>query len=88
MKTNSSQTIHMKTFIPLVTGSGVLIASACIALAQGNLQPPGAPAPAMKTLHQVEPRTPVDAVHTPGNFLAQFIITQPGSYYLTTNILA
>jgi hypothetical protein len=41
----------------------------------------------MKTLDQVEPRTPVDAVHTPGVSLFMFYINQPGSYYLTTNIV-
>ena len=46
--------------------------------AQGSLTPPGAPAPTMKTLAQVEPRTPIS---TQG-----IIITQPGSYYLTTNL--
>jgi parallel beta-helix repeat protein len=40
----------------------------------------------MKSLDQIEPRTPVDATHTPGNFLASFIISQPGSYYLTNNL--
>jgi hypothetical protein len=47
-------------------------------LAQGSLTPPGAPAPTMKTLAQVEPRTPIAA--------APFTISQPGSYYLTTNL--
>jgi parallel beta-helix repeat protein len=56
--------------------------------AQGTLTPPGAPAPTMKTLDQIEARTPVDAVHTPGNGTAEFIINQPGSYYLTTNIVS
>ena len=42
----------------------------------------------MLTLSQVEPRTPVDAVHTPaGGSGAEFCITNPGSYYLTTNII-
>jgi parallel beta-helix repeat protein len=57
------------------------------ALAQGSLVPPGAPAPTMKSLDQVEARTPVDAVHTPGGATDEFIISQPGSYYLTTNIV-
>jgi hypothetical protein len=48
------------------------------ALSQGSLTPPGAPAPTMKTLQQVEPRTPISA--------APFTITEPGSYYLTTNL--
>ena len=54
--------------------------------AQGSLTPPGAPAPTMLTLSQIEPRTPVDAVHTPGNSANEFIISQPGSYYFTTNV--
>lgn len=48
------------------------------ALGQGALTPPGAPAPTMKTLSQVEPRTPISS--------APFTITTPGSYYLTTNL--
>ena len=45
---------------------------------QGALTPPGAPAPMMKTLAQIEPRTPIAS--------APFTISQPGSYYLTTNL--
>ena len=48
------------------------------AFAQGALTPPGAPAPTMKSLAQIEPRTPISSV--------PFTITQPGSYYLTTNL--
>jgi hypothetical protein len=55
--------------------------------AQGALTPPGAPAPTMKTLAQIEPRTPVDATNTPGTASVQYVINQPGSYYLTGNIL-
>ena len=56
--------------------------------AQGSLTPPGAPAPTMKTLAQIEARTPVDATNTPGTAFVQFVINQPGSYYLTGNISA
>ena len=46
--------------------------------AQGSLTPPGAPAPVMKSLDQIEARTPISS--------APFTIVQPGSYYLTTNL--
>src|SRR5688572_21135329 len=45
---------------------------------QGLLVPPGAPAPTMKTLEQIEPRTPISSI--------PFTITQPGSYYVTRNL--
>ena len=48
--------------------------------AQGSLAPPGAPAPTMKTLAQIEPRTPISSV--------PFTITNSGSFYLTTSIAA
>ncbi len=48
------------------------------AWAQGSLTPPGAPAPTMRTLEQVQPRTPITNV--------PYTITQPGSYYLTANL--
>jgi hypothetical protein len=54
--------------------------------AQGSLTPPGAPAPTMKTLDQVEARIIVNVANTPGNATNTFIISQPGSYYLTGNI--
>src|SRR5262245_21934635 len=47
--------------------------------AQGSLAPPGAPAPSMKTLDQIEARMPIS--------VAPSILTDPGSYYLTTNLV-
>ena len=48
------------------------------ASAQGALTPPGPPGPTMRTLQQVEPRTPIASL--------PFTIAQPGSYYVTTNL--
>src|SRR5437868_8408613 len=48
------------------------------AFAQGSLTPPAAPMPTMKTLQQVEPRTPISTL--------PFTISASGSYYLTTNL--
>jgi hypothetical protein len=46
--------------------------------AQGALTPPGAPAPTMKSLDQIEPRIAISS--------APFTISSSGSYYLTTNL--
>jgi len=71
----------MKTRFQLVAAVTLLssvIPQPSALLAQGSLTPPGAPAPTMKTLQQVEPRVPISS--------APFTISQPGSYYLTTNL--
>ena len=47
-------------------------------LAQGPLTPPGAPAPTMKSLDQIEARTPIST--------APITISAGGSYYLTQNL--
>jgi hypothetical protein len=41
----------------------------------------------MKTLAQVEARAPVDSINTPGDAFTTFIISAPGSYYLTGNVM-
>lgn len=66
-----------------------------LALAQGTLTPPSAPVPTMKSLDQIDThvdtaaaakRIPINAVTTPGNSASTYVITQPGSYYLTGNL--
>jgi parallel beta-helix repeat protein len=57
------------------------------AFGQGSLTPPGAPAPIMKSLDQIEARTIVNSANTPGDTNNVFIISQPGSYYLTMNVV-
>jgi hypothetical protein len=47
----------------------------------GPLDPPSGPGPTMKTLQEVEPRTPLTI-----GAVAQQLIDQPGSYYLTANV--
>src|SRR5688572_29539132 len=47
----------------------------------GSLTPPGAPAPTMKTLDQVEARKPI------GPATAPVAISTPGSYYLAGDIV-
>ena len=60
----------------------IIAISASIALSSasaGELNPPpGAPSPTMKTLDEVEPRTPIGVL--------PFTISQSGSYYLTGNL--
>ncbi|MEM9080143.1 MAG: hypothetical protein AAGC74_05560 [Verrucomicrobiota bacterium] len=65
-----------------------LLATTGLLLAQGSLTPPGAPASTMKTLDQIEPRTPLIA-SSPGvsiNGSGTITISQSGSYYLTENL--
>ncbi len=97
---NHNKSIMKTTPKLLITGL-ILLALATLnlqfstAFAQGSLTPPGAPAPTMKSLDQIyaqigtvqDQRTIVNATNTPGDSGDSFIISQPGSYYLTTNLV-
>ncbi|MFA6172510.1 MAG: right-handed parallel beta-helix repeat-containing protein [Kiritimatiellales bacterium] len=63
----------MKTIVGLLS-----LFFAVNGFAQGSLTPPGAPAPVMKTLDQIESRTAIMEI--------PYVISEPGSYYLTTNL--
>ena len=62
--------------------------SLCAPSLAGQLAPPAGPvAPTMKTLPEVEPRTAITQANTPGDANAIFVISLPGSYYLTDTLL-
>lgn len=77
-----------KSFTLLITATLLTTLNSQLAstFAQGSLTPPpGAPAPVMKSLDQIESRIPVNTL--PGASNAVHVISQPGNYYLTGDIV-
>ena len=70
----------------LVLAAGL---AACAGLCgAGPLNPPvGAIGSTAKPLAEIEPRTAINAVNTPGDTDSVYKITQPGSYYLTGTLI-
>lgn len=62
----------------------LLLALPALALAQGSLTPPGAPAPTMRSLGQIEPRHPLGLPRQLNT--TTLVITAPGSYVLMGNL--
>jgi hypothetical protein len=62
----------------LVFALAANLAASLVLHGQGSLTPPGAPAPTMKALDQIEPRTPV--------FALPYAINSSGAYYLMANL--
>lgn len=60
----------------------------CCSAIAGDLTPPAGPTtPTMKTLVQVEPRTPLGPDTTPGDAEYTYIISESGSYYLSEDLI-
>jgi hypothetical protein len=71
--------MKMRTILSIASVISFIVLFPSALKAQGSLTPPGAPAPTMKSLDQIEARTPIS--------YAGYSITAPGSYYLTTNLV-
>ncbi|HRQ64520.1 MAG TPA: right-handed parallel beta-helix repeat-containing protein [Xanthomonadaceae bacterium] len=68
------------------TPAAVLIGLALAGpVAAGSLVPPGPPGPVYKSLGDIEPR---DFVRADSDVVAALVIDQPGSYYLTGEVMA
>ena len=82
-KPGSMKTKHLLQSAGLTLVSAFSLQPSAL-FAQGGLTPPGAPAPAMKTLDQVyvklDPRTAIT------NAASGYTINAPGSYYLAANL--
>src|SRR4051812_4802458 len=88
LKNNIMKTFHLSC-TSLVLAAALL--TPLSAFSQGSLNPPGPPAPTMKKLDELEPRTNLQATPAPAGVDAsnpnfQFVINQPGSYYLSANL--
>src|SRR6185503_17267700 len=76
---NCFETQQMKgTMRKFVLLTALSVFSPALLFGQGDLNPAGPPGPTMRTLQQVEPRTPISSL--------PFNITNGGAYYLTGNL--
>ena len=83
LRTPSSR--RVVCFASIATATLVALSGSIFA---GPLNPPtSAVSSTYKTLDEVEPRIIINQTNTPGDPGAVFLITQPGSYYLTGNVI-
>jgi len=76
---------HRFVTLAAIVAAGLSLGA--LTLIAGPLDPPNGPVQSTyKTLTEVEPRIAVNAANTPGDADALYVISQPGSYYLTGNI--
>lgn len=76
----------MNSRLKLQSAAILILAAAATAIA-GPINPPAGPVTStMKTLVEVEPRIAINFLNTPAGGGAQYRITEPGSYYLTSNL--
>jgi parallel beta helix pectate lyase-like protein len=72
------RTMHRRVSWRAVTPFLAVVLGSALLAPAGSLDPPGPPAPTMKPLDVVEPRTPISSL--------PFVISTAGSYYLTSNL--
>lgn len=79
--------MKISTLALVIAAAGLAVAATLFVSHAGPVNPPaGAVASTYKTLTEVEPRTAINATNTPGDATTLFTISQPGSYYLTSNV--
>lgn len=80
--------MHTTTSRSIRVACTMLLAALAGSAFAGPITPPAGPVTStMKTLTEVEPRIAINSVNTPGDATTMFIISQPGSYYLTSDII-
>jgi parallel beta-helix repeat protein len=83
---DASRAIARRAILGSLAGAAGVAALSSVARA-GPLTPPaGSVSPTGKTLSDIEPRKGVNATNTPGDSGAVYVLTAPGSYYLTGNV--